>query len=99
MVGVGGIFVEVFKDYALRLAPVDTQTALEMINSLKGKKLLYGARGAEPCDVDALADALVKLSYMAYDHANEIQEIDVNPLIVLPGHRGAKAVDGLVVQK
>ncbi len=99
IVGIGGIFVEVFKDYALRLAPVDIETAKEMIDSLKGAKLLYGARGAAPADVDALADVLVKLSRLAADHAGVIQELDINPLIVLPQGKGAKAVDALVVQK
>ncbi len=99
MVGIGGIFVEVFKDYALRLAPLDKETAYEMIHALKGKKLLYGARGTAPADVDALAEALVRLGYLAYDHADEIQEMDINPLIVLEKGKGVKAVDALVVQK
>ena len=99
MVGVGGIFVEVFKDYSLRLAPVDKETAYEMIDSLKGKKLLYGARGAAPADVDALADVLVRLSHLAHDHADVIQEMDINPLIVLEKNKGVKAVDALIVQK
>ncbi len=99
MVGIGGIFVEVFKDYSLRLAPLDKETAYEMIDSLKGKKLLYGARGAAPADVDALADALVRLGHLAYDHAGEIQEMDINPLIVLEKGKGVKAVDALVVLK
>jgi len=99
MVGVGGIFVEIFKDYSLRLAPVDIDTAYEMVHSLKGKKLLYGARGAAPADVDALADVLVRLSRLAYDHREVIEELDINPLIVLEKGRGVKAVDALVVQK
>ncbi|MDL2294141.1 acetate--CoA ligase family protein [Ruminococcaceae bacterium OttesenSCG-928-D13] len=99
MVGLGGIFVEVFKDYALRLAPLDEAAAMEMIDSLKGSKLLYGARGAQPADVPALADALVRLSRLAKDHADNIAEMDINPLIVLPKGQGVKAVDALVVQK
>jgi acetate---CoA ligase (ADP-forming) len=99
MVGIGGIFVEVFKDYALRLAPLDLETAREMIDALKGKKLLYGARGAAPADVDALADALVRLGHLAKDHADEIREMDINPLIVLEKGKGVKAVDALVVLK
>jgi acetyltransferase len=99
MVGIGGIFVEVFKDFSLRLAPFGKDTALEMINSLKGKALLYGARGAEPADVEALSDVLVRLSELAYDHADKIQEMDINPLIVLTKGRGVKAVDALIVQK
>ena len=99
MVGVGGIFVEIFKDYALRLAPIDRETAREMIDSLKGKALLYGARGAEKADVDALADALVKLGRLMSEHSDRIQELDINPIIVLGQGKGVKAVDALVVQK
>lgn len=99
MVGIGGIFVEVFKDAALRMAPVSKTAAMEMINSLKGKKLLYGARGAEYADVDALADALVKFSYLAKDYGDQISEMDINPIIVLGKGKGVKAVDGLIVQK
>lgn len=99
MVGVGGIFVEIFKDVSLRLAPVDRETAMEMVESLKGKKLLYGARGAEPADVDALCDAIVRFSHLAYDYRDQIAEMDINPLIVLGKGRGVKAVDGLIVRQ
>jgi acyl-CoA synthetase (NDP forming) len=99
MVGIGGIFVEIFKDMSLRLAPVDKSTAMEMIQSLKGKKLLYGARGAEPADVDALCDTIVKFSRLAYDYQDRIAEMDINPIIVLADGKGVKAVDALVVQR
>lgn len=99
MVGVGGIFVEIFKDVSLRLAPVDHRTALEMVESLKGKALLYGARGAEPADVEALCDAIVRFSRLAYDNREQIAEMDINPLIVLGRGKGVKAVDGLIVRR
>lgn len=99
MVGVGGIFVEVFKDVSLRLAPLDLATAHQMLAELKGVKLLQGARGAEAADMDALADAVVRLGHIAAAHADTIAEMDINPLIVLPKGRGVKAVDALVVQK
>jgi acetate---CoA ligase (ADP-forming) len=70
-----------------------------MIHALKGKQLLYGARGAQPADVDALVDALVRLGHLAYDHADEIQEMDINPLFVLERGKGVKAVDALVLLK
>lgn len=99
MVGVGGIFVEIFKDVSLRLAPVNRETALEMVESLKGKKLLYGARGAEPADVDALCDAIVKFSHLAWDYRDQIAEMDINPLIVLGNGKGVRAVDGLIIRR
>ena len=84
---------------SLRLAPVDKSTAMEMIQSLKGKNLLYGARGAEPADVDALCDTIEKFSRLAYDYQDCIAEMDINPIIVLADGKGVKAVDALVVQR
>src|SRR5204862_4159656 len=62
MFGLGGIFVEVLKDVALRLAPIDKAEALGMIAEIKGHAILEGVRGQRPSDTDALADALVNLS-------------------------------------
>ena len=67
MFGLGGIFAEVLKDVAFRLAPVTPSVAREMIAEIKGYPLLTGARGKAPADVDALADAIVKLSALAID--------------------------------
>lgn len=97
--GTGGVFVEIFKDVALRLAPVTKEEAYEMIQSLKGKALLYGARGAAPADVDALADTIVKVSLMAASCGDSIAEMDINPLLVLPKGQGVCTVDALVVCK
>lgn len=97
MVGLGGIFVELFKDYALRLAPIDLGVAHEMINSLKGKDILFGARGVAKADVNALAETLVKLGNLVSDQHEILQEIDINPLKVLEEGKGVKAVDALVV--
>lgn len=99
MVGLGGIFVEVFKDFSLRLAPIDMDTAYEMIDELKGKKVLMGARGAAEGDIEALAQTMVKLSDLAVDNADQIGELDINPILVLPKGRGVKAVDALIVKK
>jgi len=97
MVGLGGIFVEVLKDVALRLAPIDKPAALAMIAEIKGRAILEGARGQQPCDIDALADALVNLSQFAAAHADEVESIDINPFLVLPRGRGAYALDALIV--
>src|SRR5262249_53463815 len=78
MFGLGGIFVEVLKDVALRLAPIDEAEALSMIAEIKGRAILEGARGQQPSDIEALADALVTLSQFAATHA-EIESIDINP--------------------
>ena len=96
IVGLGGIMVELLRDSAADLAPVDHATALGMINRLKGAKLLTGFRGSEPVDVDAIARVIVAVSELAADHADEIAEIDVNPIICSPGR--AIAVDALIVR-
>jgi acyl-CoA synthetase (NDP forming) len=95
--GLGGIFVEIMKDSVLRLAPFGRDTALEMIRAIKGFPLLDGARGRPKMDIDALADALVKLSIYAAANAGKIESIDVNPFIVLP--KGGMAVDALIVPR
>ena len=97
MVGLGGIFVEVLHDVALRLAPVDRSGAIAMIGEIKGRAVLEGARGRPPLDTEALADALVALSRFAAALADEIESVDINPFLVLPRGQGAVALDALVV--
>src|SRR5262249_11906109 len=75
MLGLGGIFVEVMKDVVLRLAPIDKPEALAMIGEIKGRAILQGVRGQKPCDIDALADALVHLSQFAAAHADDIESV------------------------
>lgn len=94
--GSGGTLVEVMKDSALRLPPLNTQGALEMIQETRGARLLEGFRGRPPADVDALADALVRLSQLAIDLGDLITALDINPLMVLPRGSGVRAVDVLV---
>jgi acetyltransferase len=90
--GLGGIFVEVFKDTILRVAPVDETTAEAMIDAIKGSKLLKGFRGSKPSDIKALAHVLVHVSSLLMDHP-EITSLDINPLIVLEKGKGCVAVD------
>jgi acetyltransferase len=97
--GMGGILVELLKDSALRLAPVHRTEAREMIAATKGAALLAGFRGRPPADVDALADAIVRISHLAYDFRHEVAAVDVNPLMVLPAGRGVVAADALVVKR
>ncbi|MBM3374060.1 MAG: acetyl-CoA synthetase, partial [Betaproteobacteria bacterium] len=73
--------------------------AREMIQEIKGYPVLAGARGKAPADVDALVDALVKVSALAEDLKGQVAELDINPLIVLPQGRGVKAADALIRMK
>ena len=95
--GTGGVMVEVYDDVALRLCPITRQDALEMIDQVKGARLLRGFRGAPAADVDALADTLVRVSQMAAQLEGSLGELDINPLMVLPAGQGVKAADALVV--
>jgi acyl-CoA synthetase (NDP forming) len=97
MVGLGGIFAEIFKDVALQPAPVDEAEATAMLQSLKAFALLDGARGRPKADVPAAAKAIAALSQFAVRHAGSVSEIDINPLVVLDLGRGAHALDALLV--
>ncbi|HYC44715.1 MAG TPA: acetate--CoA ligase family protein [Burkholderiales bacterium] len=96
MLGLGGIFAEVLKDVSFRLAPVTLSVAREMITEIKGYALLTGARGKAPADLDALADAIVKLSALAVDLKDDLAELDVNPLFVMDKGQGVVAADALI---
>ncbi|MCE9638610.1 MAG: acetate--CoA ligase family protein, partial [Betaproteobacteria bacterium] len=96
MFGLGGIFAEVLKDVAFRIAPVTKAGALEMIAEIKGYAVLTGARGAPPADIDALADAIVRLSALAIDLKDHVAELDINPLFVFAKGKGVKAGDALI---
>jgi acetyltransferase len=95
--GLGGIFVEVLHDTVLRVPPLDADEAHAMIDTLKGAALLHGVRGQKPADRSALVEVLLKFSQMCLDLHGVVQEIDINPLLVLEVGQGAKAVDCLVV--
>ncbi len=90
--GLGGIFVEVFKDISFRVAPLARQEALEMIRQARAYKILAGARGRRPKDVDSIADAILRLSQLAVDYPG-IREMEINPLIVLDKGEGCFAAD------
>ena len=92
--GLGGIYTEVLRDVALRIAPVDSAEADAMIRSLRAFPILAGARGQRPCDLDALADLLVKVSELPFRHP-EIAELDLNP--VFAGPDGAVVGDVRVI--
>jgi len=95
--GLGGIFAETLRDVTHRCAPFDISVAHTMIDELKGRALLDGVRGRPAADIEALADALSRLSLLAADHAGRIAEIDINPLFVRPAGEGVVAADALIV--
>ncbi len=96
LVGLGGVFVEVFDDVALRLAPFDLEEAHAMVGELRGHALLVGSRGRRPTDVEALAQTLVQLGELACAR-QDLVELDINPLFVMPENMGVVAADALVV--
>ena len=98
MVGLGGIHVEVLKDVAFAPVPLDAEDALALIGELKGAALLDGVRGAKPADKAALAELMVALSRFAADHADQIAEVDLNPVIVHEVGAGLSVVDALIVK-
>jgi len=94
MFGLGGIFVEVMKDVAFRIVPLEKIDATEMIDEIKGKKLLEGYRGQDPVDKANLADMLLKLSELV-DTTAGIAEIDMNPVFAYKD--GAVVVDARII--
>src|SRR5438270_5268277 len=81
MVGIGGIYTEVFKDVSFRVLPITKSDAAEMIEELKGKKILQGFRGAAPINIDTLSSALVSIGNLGTDMAHYYDSIDFNPVI------------------
>ncbi len=81
MFGLGGVFVEVFKDVSFELLPVNEEDAYEMIEGIKGRVILHGTRGQKPKDMAGIAKALVNLSQLVLENP-EINEIDLNPTVV-----------------
>ena len=97
MFGLGGIFVEILKDVVIMPAPLTKSVAENMVKSIKSYPLLEGARGANPSDIDALVDTLVKVSELCVENAEEIGEFEINPLIVHEKNKGTTAVDALII--
>ena len=91
--GLGGIFVEILKDTVTEMAPLTQATAQRMIASIKGAPLLYGARGRQRADVEALATLLVALGNFAIANAGRFAALDINPIVVKAEGLGAYAVD------
>lgn len=96
LVGLGGIFVDVFQDVSLHRCPFGLDVAKEMILSLKGASLLQGARGKAPADVTAAAEALARLSVFAAQAGPRLRSIDINPILVRPKGQGVIALDAVI---
>ena len=94
MFGMGGIFTEVYKDVAFRVAPIDKIDALNLVHELRGSRILEGIRGQPPADIDAIVNLLMDVSSMMTQHS-AISQLDLNPVIAYPD--GVCAVDTRIV--
>lgn len=96
LVGLGGIFVEIFEEVVVRVAPISHAEALEMIENLRGSQILKGARGHKPSDIEAVAQAILRLSQLLHDFP-EVKELDINPLRVFHEKGGCRALDARMI--
>jgi acetyltransferase len=96
LAGLGGIFVEIFEESQVRVAPISRREAKEMIQGLRGYQILAGARGHKPADIDALVETLLRLSQLLTDFP-EIKELDINPLRVFHEGEGCRALDARII--
>jgi hypothetical protein len=94
--GFGGVLVEILRDVAVRVPPLDAAEAHAMLGELRGIDLLRGARGRLPADVAALVEVLVRVTRLAETHATALRALDLNPLVVLDEGRGVVALDWLI---
>ncbi|MHB1419198.1 MAG: acetate--CoA ligase family protein [Bacillota bacterium] len=96
--GLGGIFVEVLEDVSIKVAPLNRTDAREMLEEIKGRKVLDGVRGKPAVDKHAIVDIILKISQLVTDFP-QIAEMEINPLLVFADGQGAKAADALLVLK
>lgn len=96
MFGLGGVYVEATRDVSFRIAPLRELTAARMIREIRGYRILEGFRGEERSDVEKIEECLKRLSQLAIDFP-EIEELDINPLIVLNQGMGALVVDARIL--
>ena len=95
MFGLGGVFIEVMKDVCFRIAPLTDVDAMDMIKSVKAYKLLEGARGTKPANIDQIQETLLRLSQLVKDFSF-IDELDINPLLISEKTGEGIAVDGRI---
>ena len=94
--GLGGVLVEVLKDIAVGIPPLSRLQARDMLSRLRGFEILGGVRGKPAGDVEALCGAIVAISNLAVSLGDQLNGVDINPLIVLPKGQGVVAVDAVV---
>jgi acyl-CoA synthetase (NDP forming) len=99
MVGLGGVLVEALGDVALAPVPLDEAAARALLRRLKGAQVLGPYRGSPEADTAALIELMVRLSQFAFDHADAIAEIDLNPVLVHAKGEGVSIVDALIVKR
>jgi acetyltransferase len=92
MFGLGGLFVEIYKDVSFRVAPLDMKSVDKLISETKASAILSGARGLKPRDINSIKNCIIRLSQLAVD-CPEIKELDINPLIVLEEGKGSFVAD------
>ena len=97
MFGMGGIYTEIFNDHSIRIVPFTRNEAHEMVAEIRGIEILKGLRGKAQADIPSIVDTLLKVSQLASDLEDRIQEIDINPLFVFAEGKGVKAGDALMV--
>ena len=95
MFGLGGVFVETLKDVTFRIAPLTDIDAKEMVQSVKAYKLLQGARGTTPAQINQIEETLLRLSQLVNDF-KFIDELDINPLLISEKTGEGIAVDGRI---
>ncbi|MFJ4816409.1 acetate--CoA ligase family protein [Streptomyces sp. NPDC088801] len=96
-VGLGGVLVEVLRDTAVGVPPFGEEQARDMLAGLRGRALLDGVRGRPAADLDALVEVVLRVQRMALELGDQLAELDINPLMVLPRGHGAVALDALAV--
>lgn len=97
--GLGGIYVEIFKDVARRLLPLQPEEARAMVREIRSFALLDGARGRPKADLDALVGLLIAVSDFVGKHAGQIQELDLNPVWVGPAGQGVQVLDAVILRR
>lgn len=97
LLGAGGVTTELYKDVAIRLLPLDRDSARSMIDEIRAGALLKGFRGSPVADIDALIDTMIAFSAMAETLDDRLDEAEINPVFVLPEGQGVRAGDSLVV--
>ncbi|MGB5089383.1 MAG: acetate--CoA ligase family protein [Nitrososphaeraceae archaeon] len=97
MVGLGGIYTELFKDVSFRVLPITKNDALKMLESLRGKDILRGFRGSKPINMDMLSEAIVNIGTLGVDMAGKYESIDFNPVVLYPD--GYFVVDAKIILK